>query len=74
MYNEISGGNEKIIASSFRLGLPEDSELRDSLTRRPPEDMWQLIRHTEEYKRLEDNWQQNKGKASIISQSRKGGF
>jgi len=32
LYNEIGGGNEKIAASTFRLGLPEDSELRDSLT------------------------------------------
>ena len=33
------GGNEKIIASTFRIGLPKDSELRQSLTKRPPEDM-----------------------------------
>ena len=39
LYNEIGRGNEKIAASTFRLGLPEDSELRESLTRRPPEDM-----------------------------------
>ena len=35
--------------------LPDDSELQDSLTRRPPEDMRQLMRHIEEYKRLEDD-------------------
>ena len=39
LYNEIGGGNEKIAASTFRMGLPEDSGLRESLTRRPPEDM-----------------------------------
>ena len=39
LYNEIGGGNEKIVLSTFRMGLPEDSKLRDSLTRRPPEDM-----------------------------------
>ena len=27
LYNKISGGNEKIVASTFRLGLPEESEL-----------------------------------------------
>ena len=27
LYNEIDGGNEKIAASTFRLGLPEDSKL-----------------------------------------------
>ena len=39
LYNEIGGGNEKIATSTFQLVLPKDSELRDSLTRRPPEDM-----------------------------------
>ena len=39
LYNKISGGNEKIAASTFRLGFPKDSELRDSLTRRPPKDI-----------------------------------
>ena len=53
LYNEIGGGNEKIAASTFRMGLLEDSELQESLTRRPPEDMRQLIRRIEEYKRLE---------------------
>ena len=52
-YNEIGGGNEKIAASTFRMGLFEDSILRESLTKRPPEDMRQLMRRIEEYKRLE---------------------
>ena len=55
LYNEINGGNEKIAVCTFRIGLPEDSKLRKSLTRRPPEDMRQLIRHIEEYKCLEDD-------------------
>ena len=46
-------GNKKIAAITFRMGLLEDSELQESLTRRPPEDMRQLIRRIEEYKRLE---------------------
>ena len=52
LYNEIGGGNEKIATSTFQLGLLEDSELRDSLTRRPLEDIRQLMRRIEEYKRL----------------------
>ena len=55
LYNEIDGGNEKIVASTFRMGLPKDSELRESLTKRPPEDMRQLMRHIEEYKCLKDD-------------------
>jgi len=57
LYNKIGGSNEKITTSTFQLGLPEDSKLRDSLTRRPPEDMRQLMRCIEEYKSLEDDWQ-----------------
>ncbi|XP_075662970.1 uncharacterized protein LOC142632459 [Castanea sativa] len=46
--------------STFRMGLPEDSRLRELLTRRPLEDMRQLIRRIEEYKWLEDDWLQSK--------------
>ena len=72
LYNEIGGGNEKIAASTFRMGLPEDSELRESLTKRPPEDMRQLMRRIEEYKRLEDDRLQNKGKALLLGRSQQG--
>jgi len=39
LYNEIGGGNEKVVTSTFKLGLPYESELRDSLTIKPPENM-----------------------------------
>ena len=55
LYNEIGGGNEKIAASTFRIGLPENLELRESLTKRPLEDMRQLMRRIEEYKWLKDD-------------------
>jgi len=29
LYNEISGGNEKIVASTYRMGLLEDFELHE---------------------------------------------
>ena len=71
LYNEIGGGNEKVATSTFRLGLPEDSKLRESLTIRPPENMRWLIRHVEEYKRLEDDRQQSKGKAPTTLRARR---
>ncbi|XP_075655200.1 uncharacterized protein LOC142625424 [Castanea sativa] len=74
LYNEIGGGNEKIAASTFRMGLPKESRLRESLTLRPPEDMRQLMRCFEEYKRLEDDRLQTKGKAPIINYPRNTGF
>ena len=57
LYNKIDRGNEKIIANTFRLGLPKDFELRDLLMKRPPKDMRQLMRRIEEYRMLEDDWQ-----------------
>ncbi|XP_075655157.1 uncharacterized protein LOC142625367 [Castanea sativa] len=71
---KLVGGNEKIAAITFWLGLPKDSELRESLTKRPPEDMRQLMRRIEEYKWLEDNRLQNKGKAPVVSNPRQGSF
>ena len=74
LYNEISGGNERIAVSTFRMGLPENSELRESLTKRPPEDMRQLMRRIDEYKLLEDDRLQSKGKAPLVNRSRPGIF
>ncbi|XP_023880743.1 uncharacterized protein LOC111993117 [Quercus suber] len=74
LYNEIGGGNEKIAASTFRMGLPEESGLRESLTKKPPEDMRQLMRRIEEYKRLEDDRIQSKGKAQVTDRPRQSGF
>ena len=70
LYNQIGGGNERIAASTFRMGLPENLELRESLIKRPPEDMRQLMRRIEEYKWLEDDRLQSKGKAPFVNRSR----
>ena len=56
------------------MGLPEDSELLESLTKGPPEDIRQLMRRIEEYKCLKDDQLQNKGKALVVSNQRQGGF
>ena len=61
------GGNEKIVGSTFRMGLLENSKLWESLTKRPLEDMRQLMRRIEEYKQLEDDWLQSKGKAPLVN-------
>ena len=74
LYNEIGGGNEKIEVSTFRMGLPENSKLQESLTKKPPEDMRQLMRRIEEYKQLEDDRLQSKGKAPLVNRSRLGIF
>ena len=52
------------------MGLPEGSELWELLTKRPPEDMRQLMRLIEEYKRLKNDRLQSKGKASLVNRPR----
>ena len=49
------------------MGLPENSELQESLTKRPSEDMRQLMRRIEECKLLEDDRLQSKGKAPLVN-------
>ncbi|XP_075650148.1 uncharacterized protein LOC142620708 [Castanea sativa] len=56
------------------MGLPKESGLRESLTLKPPEDMRQLMRRIEEYKRLENDRLQSKGEEPIISYPRNNGF
>ena len=63
LFNEIGGGNEKIAASTFKMGLPKNSEFQESLTKRPPENMRQLMR------RIEDDRLQSKGKAPLVNRS-----
>ena len=74
LYNEIGRGNKKIAADTFRMGLPKDSEVRESLTKRPLEDMRQLMRRIKEYKRLEDDRLWSKGKAPFLNRSWQGVF
>ena len=51
------------------MGLPENLELRESLTKRLPKDMRQFMRRIEEYKRLEDDWLQSKGTSPLVNRS-----
>ncbi|XP_050250571.1 uncharacterized protein LOC126697564 [Quercus robur] len=74
LYNKIDGDNERVAASTFRMGLLEDSRLRESLTKNPPEGMRQLMRRIKEYKRLEDDQLQSKGKASMMTRPQQVGF
>ena len=56
------------------MGLPEDSKLRELLTKRPSEDIRQLMRRIEGYNRLEDDRLQSKGKALLLNRSRQSVF
>ena len=65
-YNEIEGDNGGIAASSFKVGLPIDSNLSASLALKLVMDMNKLMERVEEYKRLEYDQLQGKAKAKAL--------
>ena len=54
--------------------LPKDSELQESLTKKPPKGIRQLMRRIEEYKHLKDDRLQSKGKALLVIRPRQPNF
>ena len=74
LYNAIGGDNERVAASTFSMGFPEDCGLQESLTKKPPEGIRQLMRRIEEYKQLEDDRLQSKGKAPMMNRPQQTGF
>ena len=52
------------------MGLLKYFELWESLTRKPPKDMRQLMRCIKVYKCLEDDQLQSKGKAPLVNRPR----
>lgn len=55
LYNEIKGDNRETIASTFKVRIPIDSNLRNSLVLKPVTDMNKLMEQVEEYKRFKDD-------------------
>jgi hypothetical protein len=54
-YNDIDSCAEDTTVQSFKLGLPPDSGLRQSLTKRPPINVKKLMDRVEQYVRIEDD-------------------
>ena len=52
---------------TFKVGLPMSFDLRMSLTMKRVQVMHQLMDRIEEYKRVEDNQVQGKGKAKVFT-------
>ena len=68
MFNKIDGNFEDVAIRTFKVGLPTKHDLRKSLTRKLAQSMRQLIDQIEEYKRVEEDQQQGKGKAKVVPQ------
>ena len=51
---------------TFKVGLPAKHDLRKSLTRKPVRSVHQLMDRIDEYKWVEGDQQQEKGKAKVV--------
>ena len=71
MFNEIDGNFDDVAIRTFKVGLAAKHDLRKSLTRKPARSVRQLMDCIDEYKRVEEDQQQRKGKAKMVLQDRR---
>ena len=62
IFNEIDGDFDVVVIRTFKVGLLDEHDLRKSLTKKPIRSMRQLIDRIDEYKRVEENQKQERGK------------
>ena len=53
---------------TFKVGLPAEHDLRKSLTKKPVKSVHRLMDRIYEYKQVEEEQQQGKGKDKVIPQ------
>ena len=71
MFNKIDENFDDVAIKTFKVGLPAEYDLRKSLTRKRARNVRQLMDQINEYKRVEEDKQQGKGKAKVIPQDRR---
>ena len=71
MFNKIDGDFDDVAIRTFKVGLPTEHDLRKSLTEKSVRSVRWLMDRFDEYKRVEEDQQQGKGKAKVIPQDRR---
>ena len=71
MFNEIDGNFDDVAIRTFKVGLPAEHDQRKSLTRKPVRSVRQLMDRIDEYKQVEEDQQQGKGKAKVVPQDKR---
>ena len=71
MFHEIDGNFDDVAKRTFKVGLPAEHDLRKFLTRKLVRSLRQLMDHIDEYKQVEEDQQQGKGKAKAVPQDRR---
>ncbi|XP_075659007.1 uncharacterized protein LOC142628855 [Castanea sativa] len=64
------GNFDDVVVRTFKVSLPVKHDLRKSLTRKPVRSVRQLMDRIDEYKQVEEDQQQGKGKAKVVPQDR----
>ena len=54
MFNEIDGDFDDVAIRTFKVGLPAEHDLRESLTKKPVRSIRQLMDRIDEYKRVKE--------------------
>ena len=68
MFNEINGDFDDVAIRTFKVGLPTEHDLRKSLIKKSVRSVHRLVDCIDEYKQVEEDQQQGKGKGKVISQ------
>ena len=66
MFNEIDGNFDDVTIKTFKVGLLVKHDLRKSLTRKSVRSVRQLMDRINEYKQVEEDQQQGKGKVKVV--------
>ena len=68
MFNEIDGDFDNMAGRTFKVSPLAKHDLRKSLTKKLVRSVRRLMDHIDEYKQVEEDQQQGKGKAKVIPQ------
>ena len=71
MFNKIDGDFDDVTIRTFKAGLPAEHGLRKSFTRKPTTSVRQLMDWIDKYKRVEEDQQQGKAKATVVPRERR---
>ena len=66
IFNEIDEDLDDVVVRTFKVNLPTKHDLRKSLTKKPIRSVRWLMDCIDEYKRVEEDQQQGKGKGKVI--------
>ena len=71
MFNEIDRDFDNVAIRTFKVSLLAEHDFRKSLTKKPVRSVRRLMDHIDEYKRVEEDQQQGKGKGKVIPQDKR---